>query len=66
MTTLFSSPKIPKTTATNVPAITDTTQAEQDAQDRLQRRKGVTATVSAGDSATVSPGSVATKALLGS
>lgn len=66
MTTLFHSPSIPKTVATNVPAITDTTQAQQDAADRLNRRRGATATVSAGDNATVSAGSVATKALLGS
>lgn len=65
MTTLFSTPSIPKTTATNVPAITDTTQAQQDAADRLNRRKGAAATVSAGDTATVSQGSVATKTLLG-
>ncbi|MBN3812230.1 hypothetical protein [Paraburkholderia sp. Ac-20347] len=66
MTTLFHSPSIPQTKATNVPAITDTTQAQQDAADRLARRRGAAATVSAGDSATISPGSVATKTLLGS
>lgn len=48
------------------PATTDTAAAADSEALRLRRRRGVAATVLAGDTATVPTGSVATKTLLGS
>lgn len=65
-----SVPSVPQVDTT--PAITDTTTAADDAADRLRKRRGVAATVLAGDAATPGASSVATatataagKAMLG-
>lgn len=66
-------PNVSTPTVTETPApTTDTTTATDDATNRLRRRRGVAATVLAGDSSTVNASSVnapaasaATKAILG-
>jgi hypothetical protein len=47
------------------PAVTDTQTAVDEQADRLRRRRGTASTIMAGDTATVSNNSVATKQLLG-
>lgn len=68
MTQLFSpsTPKLPDPPKPAAPpAVTDTVQTTDAEADRLRRRRGTAATILAGDTATVAPGSVATKTLLG-
>ncbi|SDV49200.1 hypothetical protein [Chitinasiproducens palmae] len=61
------SPSVPTVqTVDTTPAVTDTTKATDDAADRAKRRRGVAATVLAGDNAAPTANSVATKTLLGS